>query len=218
MARLRNLPPGRAGHLWLQHRLLTARRGAELLDQKLRILREESQRLALLTERTSAWWANALRDADLWQLRAVTLVGERGVRLAARLPETQVVLTRTQQMGVTYPAEATVRVPEVVPSAPPAASAALLAARKAYERAADAAAQHAVAESAAAILAMEEAATRHRLRALTTHWIPWLVDELAHSVLTLEEQERADSLRLRWVKAAETRPLAREGSRSEEGP
>ena len=35
------VPPGRAGRLWLQRRLETARRGAGLLDRKLRILQAQ---------------------------------------------------------------------------------------------------------------------------------------------------------------------------------
>ncbi len=202
MARLRGLPPGRAGQMWLQHRLAVAGRGAELLDQKLRILHEEGQRLALLTRRTGAAWDAAHREAETWLLRAVLLTGERGVRLASRPPSTEVELAWTHNMGTSYPVEARVTIAEVPSSAPPAASAALVSARAAYERAAEAAAQHAAAQAAERILAAEEAAVRHRLRALTAHWIPRLGSELAQMRLALEEQERADALRRRWAQAA----------------
>ncbi len=208
MARLRNVPPGRAGHLWLQHRLVVARRGAELLDQKLRILHEESQRLSLLTERTGAAWAASLREAETWLLRAVILTGERGVRLASRAPSALVEVSWTHQMGVRYPGEVTLTVPPVPAAAPPAASAALVGARVAYERALDAAVQHAAAQAAARLVAAEEGATRRRLRALTRHWIPRLTEEMAQTLLTLEEQERTDALRLRWAQPA-TRTFAR---------
>ena len=47
MAKLLHMPPGRAGRLWLQHRLSTAQHGADLLDHKLGILRTEREQLAL---------------------------------------------------------------------------------------------------------------------------------------------------------------------------
>lgn len=200
--RLRRVPPGRAGQIWLQHRLAVAERGAELLDEKLRILHGEAQRLALLTERTGAAWSAAHREAETWLLRAAVLVGERGLRLAAPPASTQVTLTWTHAMGATYPAEATLSFPTAPGTAVPAGSAALVAAARAYRRAADAAVQHAVAQAAAAIVAAEEAATRHRLRALTTHWIPRLSGVLADTQLALEEQEHADALRLRWAQHA----------------
>lgn len=118
--RLRRVPPGRAGQIWLQHRLAVAERGAELLDEKLRILHGEAQRLALLTERTGAAWSAAHREAETWLLRAAVLVGERGLRLAAPPASTQVTLTWTHAMGATYPAEATLSFPTAPGTAVPA--------------------------------------------------------------------------------------------------
>lgn len=46
------VPPGRAGRLWLRRRLAAAERAVELLERKLRILRAEQDRLALLAQRT----------------------------------------------------------------------------------------------------------------------------------------------------------------------
>ena len=43
------VPPGRAGRLWLQRRLQVARRGADLLDRKLRLLADELGRLRTLS-------------------------------------------------------------------------------------------------------------------------------------------------------------------------
>ena len=45
--RLRRVPPGRAGRLWLAHRLGVASRAAELLDHKARVLRQEAERCEL---------------------------------------------------------------------------------------------------------------------------------------------------------------------------
>ena len=82
-ARLRGLPPGRAGRMWLARRLAVAERGADLLEHKLRILVAEEQSFALLAERTQAEWEAAVRELDRWMLRAALLSGERGLRLAS---------------------------------------------------------------------------------------------------------------------------------------
>ena len=201
MARLRSVPPGRAGQVWLQHRLAVAERGADLLDQKLRILHGESLRLRLLTERTGATWTAAHHEAHTWLVRAALLSGERGLRLAAPDDDADVRIAWTHTMGASYPVSADVVVPSPSPHALPATNTALVAARQAYRQATDAAVQHAVAQAALRIVEAEEAATRHRLRALTTHWVPWLTSALAATRLGLEEQEHEDAVRLRWVHA-----------------
>ncbi len=201
MAGLRRVPPGRAGQVWLQHRLAVAERGADLLDQKLRILHGEALRLRLLTERTGATWTAAQREAHTWLVRAALVAGERGLRLAALDADADVRIAWTHTMGGTYPVSADVALRPPPPHALPPASAALVAAREAYVRATDAAVQHAVAQAALRIVAAEEAATRRRLRALTTHWAPQLTSALAATRLALEEQEHEDAVRLRWVHA-----------------
>lgn len=201
MATLRRVPPGRAGRLWLRHRLAVAQRGAELLDQKLRILRGERRRLALLVERTGAAWEAASQEAETWLLRGVLLGGQRAVRLARNGAPADVEITWAQLMGVHYPADATCSVPEPDPSAPPASNAALVAAREAHHRAVDAAVQHAVAEGAVRVLEVEEAATRRRHRAIEDRLLPRLREALAQVQLGIEEQEHADAVRLRWASA-----------------
>jgi len=216
VARLRSVPPGRAGQVWLQHRLSVARRGADLLDQKLRILHGESLRLSLLAERTGADWAAAQREATTWLVRAALLTGERGLRLAALDGDAEVRIGWAHTMGVSYPDSAEVTVPTPSPQVLPGSSAALHAARDAHRRALDAAAQHAVAVAAGRIVAAEVTATRHRLRALTAHWIPRLGAALAETRLSLEEQEHEDAVRRRWAQAegADRTPA----TDSEEGP
>ncbi|KAE8762208.1 V-type ATP synthase subunit D [Georgenia thermotolerans] len=194
-------PPGRAGRLWLQHRLGTARRGADLLDQKLRILRVERERLALHRERTAAAWAAALGEAEAWMLRAALLGGERAVRLATATAPATVHIGWEEPMGVRYPAEAACTVPEPPADGPPAGTAALVTARERYRRALEAAVEHAAAEAAVRVLEAEEAATRRRVRAIEDRWIPSLEAALAELELRLEEDERADGLRLRWAAA-----------------
>jgi V/A-type H+/Na+-transporting ATPase subunit D len=201
MTRLRRVPPGRGGRLWLQHRLAVATNGANLLDQKLRILHAETHRLELVARQTATAWEEAVREADTWLLRTVLLGGERALRLATRGDEADVSISWAQTMGVRYPREATCRVPVPPPGAVPPTSAAVVSARRACERALDAAVQHAAAETAARILAAEESATRRRLRAINERWIPLLTSALAEARQVLEQQEREDDIRLRWAHA-----------------
>jgi V/A-type H+-transporting ATPase subunit D len=211
MARLHRVPPGRAGRIWLQHRLAVAGRGAELLDQKLRILHSERQRLTLAVDRTRGEWEAAHREAETWLARAVLLAGVRSIRLAAPDGAAQVDLTWAHKMGTSFPADATLSFPRAVPE-PPLLSAAVLATRPAFEHAVDAAVEHALAQAAFRTVDEEMARTRHRLRALTNTWIPQLTSALTETLLALEEEERTETLRLRWVRAAnsETRLRAPE--------
>lgn len=214
MPRIRNLPPGRAGRVWLQRRLEVARRGGDLLDQKLRLLHTERQRLTLLTERTAAAWQEAAQEADRWLLRGALLGGQRGIRLAAQEALADVEVTWTYLMGVRYPSEARFTAPPVEPAEAPPDNAALVGAREAHARAADAAVAHAAAEAALRVVQAEELATRRRLRAIEDRWMPRLQEALAQIQLGLEEQEHAEGLRLRWAAARQESLLGR-GARGE---
>lgn len=199
MARRLHAPPGRAGRLWLEHRLSTAQRGADLLDRKLRILRTERERLALQLGRTAVEWEAASREADTWLVRGVLLGGERSVRLAAARVLAEIRILWEQSMGVSYPVEAACTLPEPAPDEPPVGNAALVAARDCYRRALQAAVQHAVVEAASRVLDEQEAATRRRLRAIEDRWIPRLQAALATVQFELDEEEHADGVRLRWA-------------------
>jgi V/A-type H+-transporting ATPase subunit D len=198
VAGIRGLPPGRAGRLWLEHRLATAERGATLLDQKLRVLRHEHQRLRLVEERTGAAWEAAAAEAQQWSLRLALLEGRRAFRPPVGQPPVEVEVEWTSRMGVRCPAGASVgREPDDRSAAPPS-SAALVGAVAAHRKALDAAVQHAVARSAREAVETELAATRRRARAIEERWVPRLRQALAELTLGLEELERADWLRLRW--------------------
>ena len=192
-------PPGRAGRLWLQHRLATAERGAALLDHKLRILRIERERFALLEHRTAAAWEAADREAAQWLLRAVMLGGERSLRLGNAGGPAEVRVVWNQPMGVKYPAEAACALPPERPDGPPAGSAALVEARERYGRALQAAVEHAAVQAAVRVLAAEERVTRRRLRAIEERWVPRLRDSLRVTQLKLDEDEHGDAVRLRWA-------------------
>jgi V/A-type H+-transporting ATPase subunit D len=191
------VPPGRAGRLWLLRRLETARRGADLLDRKLRILQGELSRLAESAARSAAQWDRAQVDANRWLLRAGLLDGQRAIRLSADGSFAEVTISYTSIMGTRFPASAACTIP------PPAAwdGPVLAAARQAHRTALMAAMRHAAASEALRVIEAEALATRYRLRAVKDRWIPRLEQALAEVSLAIEEQERADAARLRLAAA-----------------
>jgi V/A-type H+-transporting ATPase subunit D len=202
------VPPGRAGRLWLRGRLQVAERGLDLLDRKLRILRREHERLALLTQRTGDRWEQACREAETWLLRAALLGGQRALRLSAASPAAEVTIAWRDTMGLRYPAEATCDLAtEASPPLP--GTAALAPATAAYRAALAAAVQHAAATAALEIVADEIAATSQRLRAIQDRWIPRLQATLAEVELALDESEQADAARLRRAAATQAGTIGR---------
>jgi V/A-type H+-transporting ATPase subunit D len=197
------VPPGRAGRLWLERRLEVARRGADLLDRKLRILQGDLDRLRASAGQTAREWERLCADAELWLVRGALLGGQRAIRLASddrRLAE--VTISYASTMGARHPAGAVSVLPERGGWEGPALS----RARHAYGEALAAAVRHAVATAALQVIEAEAAATRHRLRAVRDRWIPRLEQALAEVTFAIEELERADAARLRL--AAGTQSLA----------
>lgn len=197
------VPPGRAGRLWLLHRLGVARRGADLLGQKLRILHDEERRRALRARQTEQAWVTAARAAETWLLRAALLDGQRVTRLTTAPPAARVELTWTDVMGTRYPDRATCLLPAGPAAGLPTAAGgpAWEPARAAVAEAVAAAVQHAVACNAQQIVAAEKAVTQRRLRAIEDRWIPRLERALERVEVELEEFERADGVRLRRAAA-----------------
>ena len=191
MTTLARVPPGRAGRLWLQRRLAVARRGAELLQRKLRLLAMVQRRLAAEAERTGRAWETACAEAEAWGLRAALEGGRWSLRPS---PPAQVTVRWTETMGIRYPAGATCT-PPAGPS-PLACSAAFAEAREAAWVALRAAVAHAAAREAERRVAREAAVTRQRIRALQDRWIPRLTSAIKDIGLALEETERADTARL----------------------
>jgi V/A-type H+-transporting ATPase subunit D len=196
-----NVPPGRAGRLWLERRLAVARRGADLLDRKLRILREETEQLRKAADQAAADWDRCCAEAERWLLRAAMLGGERAVRLAAAGSAAEVTISYRLTMGVRHPDRATCLSPPAGTWDGPAVA----AARQAYGRALAAAVRDAAAAEALRVVQAEALATRYRLRAVQDRWIPRLEQALAEVSLALEEQELADTARLRLAHPAGTR-------------
>jgi V/A-type H+-transporting ATPase subunit D len=187
------VPPGRAGRLWLQRRLETARRGAGLLDRKLRILQAQLDQARESAAQTSTEWRHRQAEAEPWLLRAALLGGQRAIRLADDGLFAEVTVSYTAIMGIRYPAGATYVIPPTAAWDGPA----LAAARQAHRAALAAAVRHAAAAAAERVIEAETLATRHRLRAIRDRWIPRLEQALAEVTFAIEEQERADAARLR---------------------
>ncbi len=202
MATLHGVPPGRAGRMWLRRRLSVASGAADLLDQKVRVLRQETERFGLLVERTEADWMRSCRDAETWSLRAALIGGQAALRAATDHDQALVALTWETTMGVSHPSDVRWESPAADIGAGvsgPATARAVTAHRVAL----DAAVQHAVALSALRAVEAELSATRRRLRAVTDRWIPRLEDALADVTLGLEETERAEGVSLRWALRAQ---------------
>jgi V/A-type H+-transporting ATPase subunit D len=125
--------------------------------------------------------------------------GRRDLRLAAPAELARVTVRWSNVMGIRYPEEATCVAPEPLPEARGPGSAALVEAAATYREALAAAAAYAAAEAAQSIVAAEIAATRRRLHAITDRWLPRLETALHDRVAQLEENERAETARLRWA-------------------
>lgn len=201
MGSLTRTPPGRAGRLWLEHRLHTADRGAQLLDRKLRILRTEEERFRLLAERTGADWRRLCAEADVWLRRGALLGGQREIRLSQAEQPADVTIEWGAVMGVRYPRRAICRpgggqTPQRGPG-----TAALAEATVAYRQALAAAAEHASALRACQVIEREVDKTRRLLRAIQDRWMPRLQCALRELTERLEEDERSETVRRRWAAA-----------------
>jgi V/A-type H+-transporting ATPase subunit D len=191
------VPPGRAGRLWLTRRLQVARRGADLLDRKLRILTEELGGLREAAAQTAADWNRSCAEAERWLLRASLLGGQRSLRLAADGQVANVTISYAVSMGVRHPASTTC----VIPASATWDGPTLTRTRQAHGAALAAAVRHAAAAEALRVIEAEALATRYRLRAIRDRWIPRLEQALAEVTLAIEEQELADAARLRLASA-----------------
>jgi V/A-type H+-transporting ATPase subunit D len=185
--------------LWLRRRLAVASRGTTLLRQKLTILAQQAELLRQHHDATARAWQAVDADARVWLTRAALLGGELAVRPATE-PLT-VELRWDTVMGLRYPTEPVVRLPDQPAGRPALGSAALVRAEALYRDAAVAAARHAAAAAALEAVAAETAATRQRLRALERRWIPRLHVALDAAELQIAELEGADAVRRRRAAA-----------------
>jgi V/A-type H+-transporting ATPase subunit D len=189
------VPPGRAGRLWLRRRQAVAERGRAQLDRKLRILLPQQQSHRMRAARLQQQCAEAAAEAETWVLRAALLGGEDALRTGAPLEQAEARVGWQVVMGVSLPIDADVRFPP--PSGFPAANAAVGPAAESVRRTVLLAVRLAAAQEALRRLDAEVAVTRRRLRAIETHWLPWLEVERARLEQALEQDEQDDGLRLR---------------------
>lgn len=200
MAEIR-VPPGRAGRLRLRRRLEVAERGAALLEQKLRALRQEEHRLVQRAHTSEQEWTCTAKEAETWLIRAALLSGQHGLRLAHPEQAAEVSIHWTTAMGVRYPDNATCTLPQRGPDSPAIpCSAAVINAEAAHRAALGAAVRHAADLAALRLISAEVATTRQRVRMLRHYWAPRLRNALIATDLALEEQERAEAVLRRWAK------------------
>ncbi|MFN2318459.1 MAG: V-type ATP synthase subunit D [Dermatophilaceae bacterium] len=180
----------------VERRLLTAQRGAGLLDRKQRIMADELDRLTLYAEVVRAEWKDVAHEAALWLRRASALDGATALEAGAPSRQATVEVRWGAAMGVTYPVDAL-----CLPSGsePMGGSSALSFAAQAHHEALVVAVRYAAAQRAVALLTAELVATRTRQRAVENRWIPKLEEELRIIRSRLEEQELEETLRVHWA-------------------
>jgi V/A-type H+-transporting ATPase subunit D len=182
-------------------RLALARRAAEVIDQKRAVLAEEVTRAAQRAQEAQQEWQRAAAEAERWLGRAVLPGGARGLDLALAFGagEAQALVSWRSTMGVEAPADAELRLGDPPDLVALGAGSALVLAARAHAVALEAALRFAAAEGARRRLQDELASTVRRLRALERRWIPRHEAALQRLELSLDEMEREEAARLRWL-------------------
>jgi V/A-type H+-transporting ATPase subunit D len=179
---IRGMPPGRAGRLWLERRIGVARRAADVLDRRLRILAAQQAQLEADAARDDVDWRERHAEAEAWLVRVAVVAHRRGIRTAASdRPAAEIELGREVVAGVAYPVLVRFVVGEAAPSAAPAATAL------------EAAVRYALTDAAARAVRAEAEQTRVRRRAVEDRWLPRLEERLHTLDAELDEQERAEA-------------------------
>src|SRR5665811_1450536 len=91
-------PAGRAGRLWLRHRIAVAERGAGELERKVQLVSAEVRRRKAQVDHSREQWRSACKEAERWMLRAGFVGGIDSVRQARTTP-VEVAMTWTTTMG-----------------------------------------------------------------------------------------------------------------------
>ncbi len=195
------IPPGRAGRTWLVARLQLGRRGVELLDRKREALLRERARVRGEAAEAQRAWQDAAARALLWSSRAALLDGAGRLELLARHVEGQASLELewSNLMGASLPSAQRPTIPEQPPLAALGASSAAVIAAQACAQATRAAIRLAVAARAVQELTSELGRTARRLRALRQRWLPQHEQALAALDLALDELQREQAVRVRWL-------------------
>ena len=194
-------PPGRAGRPWLTHRLVVARRGAGLLDEKQRALVRERRRLEPLVAQAADEWMRQAAEAERRLARALVLGGQRQLEAAAAgaIPPAQIHVRWRTVLGVTCPADAAGETHSDPQLSARGGSAALLAAVEAHRQAVEAAARLGVAAGALRRIDAELRATSLRRNAIERRWIPAHEAALTALDMSLEETERDEAIGIHWI-------------------
>lgn len=195
-------PAGRGGRPWLLRRLDVAHRAADVLEEKRRALLRRRHELAARRDEAGAAWDAAARSAAEWHDRARVLSGARRQQLAVfhGRGRATVRLRWRNELGVVYPESVDVALPDPVDVGALGGSAALARSAEAHRDAVVAAARYATARAAHDRVAAELAMTARRLRAIERRWIPQHEAALAGLEVALDEAEREDATRARWVR------------------
>ena len=203
------IPPGRAGRLWLIRRLEVARRGEELLDRKRQVLLREQSRVRSQAAEARQAWEDAAAQVTLWTGRASMLDGPGRLDLLARYAggPAYVEVSQSNLMGARIPSVQRITVPDPPPLSTLAGSSATVLLARACGEATRAAAHYAVAERAEQEVLAELRRAARRLRAVRERWIPQHEQALAKLNLELDERQREQAARVRWL----TRRPARQG-------
>jgi V/A-type H+/Na+-transporting ATPase subunit D len=201
------IPPGRAGRIWLVGRLAVARNGVDLLERKRQALLSEQARARAEADAARRAWHEAVAEAERWSARATLLDGAGRLELLAGhvADDASLELDWRNLMGAHIPSSSHVGVPEPPPLSALGASSATVLAARACCAAVGAAARHAVAERASSELSAEFARATRRLRALEKRWIPEHEAALAHLDLALDENQREQAVRVRWLSRRQAR-------------
>ncbi len=172
-----------------------------MLDEKrralLRLEQGESERL----DAARREWQQAARAAAEWLDRGAALSGRARLRLALdHTPVTAAArVTRRNALGVVYATDCEIEAGPAVDVAALGGSAALASAARAHREALLAAARYAVARDAHDRIARELALTARRARAVERRFIPQHEAARTALGLALDESEREDAARTRWV-------------------
>jgi V/A-type H+/Na+-transporting ATPase subunit D len=187
--------------MWLVRRLQTARRGAELLDRKRQALLREQARIRREAEDARGAWEQAAADAALWSTRAAMLDGADRLALLARHVEgrASLGLSWSNVMGARLPSAQQVLLPDPPPLSALGGSSAAVSLARACAQATRAAVRCAAAERAEAELSAELRRSSRRLRALQQRLIPQHEQALARLDLALDESQREQAARVRWL-------------------
>jgi len=195
------VPPGRAGRVWLLRRLDTAQRGAELLDRKRQALLAEQARVRREADQAREAWQRSAAAVTCWRARAAILDGEDRLEQLARHVggRASLQLTAVRLMGAELVEVRDLELPARLPVSALGGSSAAVLLADACREATVAAARLAAASRAESELAVQLASAARRLRALRQRWIPLHEQALAQLELALDESQREQAMRVRWL-------------------